>query len=57
VTGNNCNLVTQAETLMMVKEHFIETYGLVRYTMSIGGSGASIVQQWTANAFPASMTG
>src|SRR6266850_1902160 len=52
VTGNNCNLVTQAETLMMVKEHFIETYGLVRYTMSIGGSGASIVQQWTANAFP-----
>jgi hypothetical protein len=52
VTGNNCNLVTQAEALSMVKEHLIEAYGTVRYTMSIGGSGASIVQQWIANAYP-----
>ena len=52
VTGNNCNLVLQAESLMMAKEHLIEAYGLVRYTFSIGGSGASIVQQWTANAYP-----
>ena len=52
ITGSNCNMVTQAETLMMVKEHVIETYGVVRYTFSIGGSGASIVQHWVANAYP-----
>ena len=51
-TGNNCNMVVQAESLMMAKEHFIEAYGLVRYTLSIGGSGASIVQHWIANAYP-----
>lgn len=51
-TGNNCSLVTQAESLMMTKERLIEQYGPVRYTMSIGGSGASIVQQWIANAYP-----
>jgi hypothetical protein len=51
-TGNNCNMVVQAESLMMAKEHFIEAYGLVRYTFSIGGSGASIVQHWIANAYP-----
>jgi len=52
VTGNNCNLVTQAEALSMTKEHLVEAYGTVRYTMSIGGSGASIVQHWIANAYP-----
>jgi hypothetical protein len=52
VTGNDCNLVTQAEALSMAKEHLIEAYGTVRYTMSIGGSGASIVQHWIANAYP-----
>jgi Tannase-like family of unknown function (DUF6351) len=51
-TGNNCNLVTQAESLAMTKEHFVEAYGTVRYTMSIGGSGASVIQQWIANAYP-----
>jgi len=34
-------MVVQAESLMMAKEHFIEAYGPVRYTLSIGGSGAS----------------
>ncbi len=51
-TGNNCNMVVQAESLMMAKEHFIEAYGPVRYTFSIGGSGAAVVQHWTANAYP-----
>jgi len=31
---NNCNMVVQAESLMMAKEHFIEVYGPVRYTFS-----------------------
>jgi len=48
----NCNPVVQAESVMMAKEHLIEAYGPVRYTFSIGGSGASIVQQWIANAYP-----
>jgi hypothetical protein len=52
VTGSDCNLVVQAESLMMTKEHLIEAYGLVRYTMGLGGSGASLVQQWIANAYP-----
>ena len=52
VTGADCNIVTQAESLLMTKERLIETYGLVRYTLGIGGSGASIVQQGVANAYP-----
>ena len=52
VTGSDCNLAVQAESLMMTKEHLIEAYGLVRYTMGLGGSGASLVQQWIANAYP-----
>ena len=48
-TGNDCNLVTQAESEMMTKERVIDEYGLVRYTMGIGGSGESVVQQAVAN--------
>ena len=51
-TGNDCNLVTQAESEMMTKERVIDEYGLVRYTMGIGGSGESVVQQAVANAYP-----
>ena len=51
-TGLDCNIVTQAESLLMTKERLIETYGLVRYTLGIGGSGASIVQHGVANAYP-----
>ena len=36
----------------MTKEHFVEAYGTVRYSISIGGSGASLIQQWIANAYP-----
>jgi hypothetical protein len=52
VTGSNCNIVTQAESELMTKERLIDEYGLVRYTMGIGGSGESIVQQGVANAYP-----
>lgn len=51
-TGNDCNLVTQAESEMMTKERVIDEYGLIRYTMGIGGSGESVVQQAVANAYP-----
>jgi len=51
-TGHNCNLVTQAESLVMAKEHFVETYGDLRYTIGTGCSGGSLTQQWVANAYP-----
>jgi hypothetical protein len=51
-TGHNCNLVTQAESLVMTKEHLIEDYGTLRYTIGTGCSGGSLTQQWVANAYP-----
>ena len=37
---------------MMTKEHVIDTYGTVRYTIGSGCSGGSLVQQQVANAYP-----
>jgi hypothetical protein len=51
-TGSDCNLVLQAESIVMAKAYLISHYGPVRYTLGVGGSGASIVQQWNANAYP-----
>jgi uncharacterized tannase-like protein DUF6351 len=50
--GDNCNLVTQAETAEMLKEHFVDRYGSIRYTIATGCSGGSIFQQQTNNAYP-----
>jgi hypothetical protein len=50
--GHNCNLVTEAESLIMAKEHLIERYGTLRYTIGTGCSGGSLVQQQVANAYP-----
>ena len=50
--GHNCNIATQAESLIMTKEHLIDTYGTVRYTIGSGCSGGSLVQQQLANAYP-----
>ncbi len=50
--GHNCNVVTQAESLVMAKEHVIERYGTLRYTIGTGCSGGSLAQQWIANAYP-----
>lgn len=49
---NNCNLVVQAESLMMAKERIVEAYGPIRYTIGMGGSGGSIKLQQAANAYP-----
>ncbi|MCW3064379.1 MAG: hypothetical protein JWN32_1551 [Solirubrobacterales bacterium] len=51
-TGHHCDVVTQAESLMMAKEHVIEAYGTLRYTIGTGCSGGSLAQQWIANAYP-----
>jgi hypothetical protein len=50
--GHNCNVVTQAESLVMAKERVIERYGTLRYTIGTGCSGGSLAQQWIANAYP-----
>ncbi|MFB9730251.1 DUF6351 family protein [Haloechinothrix salitolerans] len=50
--GHNCNLLTQAESLVMAKERLVEQYGTIRYTIGTGCSGGSIVQNTVANAYP-----
>ena len=50
--GHNCNLVTQAESLVMTKEMVVERFGPLRYTIGSGCSGGSLVQQQIANAYP-----
>ena len=51
-SGHNCNLVTQAESIVMMKERLVEQYGELRYTIGTGGSGGALAQHWMANAFP-----
>ena len=50
--GHNCNLVTQAESMVMAKERLVEQYGEIRYTIGTGCSGGSLTQQQVANAYP-----
>jgi hypothetical protein len=44
ITGTHYNLNLSEETMMMVKEHFIERYGAPEYTVGVGGSGGGIQQ-------------
>ena len=50
--GHNCNDVVSAEAFMMTKEHVAETYGNIRYTMTEGGSGGSVLQTLMADNYP-----
>jgi hypothetical protein len=50
--GHNCNIVTQAESLVMAKERVVEQYGPIRFTIGTGCSGGSLTQQQVANAYP-----
>jgi hypothetical protein len=50
--GHNCNLVTEAESLVMAKERIVERYGRIRFTIGTGCSGGSLAQQQVANAYP-----
>jgi hypothetical protein len=51
VFGNNCQDVTPSETMAMVKERFIETYGAPRYTIGWGCSGGSYQQYQIADNY------
>ena len=50
--GHNCNLITEAESLLMTKELVIKQLGAIKWTIGSGCSGGSLVQQQVANAYP-----
>jgi hypothetical protein len=51
-SGHACSLLLQAEALVMTKEYVIDHLGMVRWTIGMGCSGGSLVQQQVANAYP-----
>src|SRR5437867_6981273 len=53
----NSNRVLNAETLMMMKEHIVDTYGPLAFTMGNGCSGGSIQQNTAASIFPGLLDG
>ncbi|MCQ4311205.1 tannase/feruloyl esterase family alpha/beta hydrolase [Pseudomonas stutzeri] len=57
VFGNNCDDLLAAETMMMVKERFIETYGRPRYTIGWGCSGGSYQQHQIGDNYPGLLDG
>jgi hypothetical protein len=57
VFGNNCNDRISAETLSMVKEHFIEQFGEPVHTIGWGGSGGAMAQYLVAQNYPGLLDG
>jgi uncharacterized tannase-like protein DUF6351 len=53
----NSNRTLNAETLMMMKEHIVDTYGEIAYTLGNGCSGGSIQQNTAASIFPGLLDG
>ncbi len=54
---NSCNPFLAGETTMMGKEHFIETFGVPLFTLSMGGSGGAYTSLQVADAFPGLIDG
>jgi hypothetical protein len=50
--SQNCNAVLAGEAAMMSKEHFIESFGVPRLTVSAGASGGSYGSSQLADALP-----
>ena len=50
--GTGADDVVSAETLMMIKERFIEQYGVPRFTIGSGGSGGAIQQHLISQNYP-----
>lgn len=53
----NYNKVVAAETVMMLKEHITENYGVITHTIGSGCSGGSIMQLVIAGAYPGLLDG
>ncbi len=54
---HNNNELLAAESMMRIKEHLIENYGEVRYTMGDGSSGGSMMQTVISSAMPGLLQG
>lgn len=50
--SNSCNAAVAGETTMMGKEHFIETFGVPRYTVTTGCSGGAYTSLQVADTWP-----
>lgn len=57
VMGHQCNDNLSAETVMMLKEHFIENYGLPVWTVGSGASGGAIQQLLITQNYPGLLNG
>ena len=57
VYANNCNDLLAAETMMMVKERFVEGYGAPHYTIGWGCSGGSYQNHQIADNYPGLLDG
>jgi hypothetical protein len=57
VNQQHGNAVLQGETLMMLKEYFIERYGVPKWTVGFGGSGGAIQQLLITEIYPGLLDG
>ena len=57
VMQQHCNDALSGEALMMIKEHFIERYGIPKWTMGFGASGGSIQQLLIGQNYPGLLDG
>ncbi len=57
VFGNNCNDLLAAETMMMIKERFVEGYGEPLFTIGWGSSGGSYQSHQIADNYPGLLDG
>jgi len=55
--NQHANPHLQGETLMMLKEYFIEHIGMPKWTVGVGGSGGAIQQYLIAQLFPGLLDG
>ncbi len=51
-SNQDCNVVVQAESILMAKERVTDAYGDIRYTIGMGSSGGSLASLQMANAYP-----
>jgi hypothetical protein len=57
VNQQHGNAVLQGEALMMLKEYFIERYGVPKWTVGFGGSGGAIQQLVITQIYPGLLDG
>ena len=57
VNGRRGNGVLQGETLMMIKEHIVERYGVPKFFIGSGGSGGAIQQLVITQMYPGLLDG